>query len=247
MAAERTEWVIVAGGEGSIGTGVVAHFLRRDRNVLSLDQAYSDILGAPSKFLRKRTVDLASADAVEATLRESIPRSDRIGLLVNAVGQIVNEPVLSLRGARLQPHDMERWRAVLEANLTAPFIVASHVASRMARTGGGAIINFSSIAARGNVGQAAYGASKAGVEGFTMAMARELGPFGIRVNAIAPGFIDVASTHAALSEDRLSALTAKTPMRRLGRLDEILDAIDFLAGNAFVNGIVLDVNGGLRL
>jgi len=247
MATDRQGWVIVTGGNGSLGDGAVSRFLSRNRQVLSLDRLHDESPGHASDRLVQRSVDLASADAVEAILRDTIPRTDRIALLVNAVGQIVNEPIVALRGAVLQPHSEERWRATIEANLTAPFIIASRVAARMARAGGGAIINFSSIVARGNTGQAAYGAAKAGVEGLTVAMARELGPFGIRVNAVAPGFIDVPSTRAALDEERLATLAGATPLRRLGQLAEILDAIDFLADNAFVSGVVLDVNGGLRL
>ncbi len=247
MATDRKDWVIVTGGNGSLGRGAVDRFLGRERQVLSLDQLHDEPPRHASDRLVQRPVDLASAASVDAVLLEAIPRTDRIALLVNAVGQIVNEPILALRGAVLQPHSEERWRATIEANLTAPFIIASRVAARMARTGGGAIINFSSIVASGNPGQVAYGAAKAGVEGLTVAMARELGPFGIRVNAVAPGFIDVPSTRAALDEERLATLAGATPLRRLGQLDEILDAIDFLADNAFVSGVVLDVNGGLRL
>jgi 3-oxoacyl-[acyl-carrier protein] reductase len=154
---------------------------------------------------------------------------------------------LSLRGATWQPHGIDTWRQVIDANLTAPFVVASTVALRMARSGGGAVINFSSIAARGNIGQAAYSAAKAGIEGLTRSMAAELGPLGIRVNAIAPGFIDVPSTRAAVTDDQLASIADRTPARRLGSVEDVLAAVDFLAHSPFVTGIVLDLNGGFRL
>ena len=157
-------------------------------------------------------------------LDAAIPRREPIALLVNAVGLIWNEPVLSLKGARFTGHALESFERVIRANLTAAFVTATHVAARMARTGGGSIVNFSSIAAGGNTGQAAYSAAKAGIEGMTRAMARELGPLGIRVNAIAPGFIDVATTRDAVAEPRPSEYVRRTPVGRLGTVEELMQA-----------------------
>jgi 3-oxoacyl-[acyl-carrier protein] reductase len=248
MTDSDSEWIIVSGANGSLGSNLVDRFLGRGRKVLALDlQEIPARDAARGGRLVSRAVDLADDAAVKTTLDEAIPRSEPIGLLVNAVGLIWNEPVLTLSGANFKPHGAATWRKVIDANLTAPFVIASLVAARMARKGGGAIINFSSISGRGNVGQSAYSAAKAGIEGLTRTMAAELGPIGIRVNAIAPGFIDAPSTRAALSDEQLKALRTRTPAGRLGQIDELLNAIDFLAENAFVTGVVLDVNGGLRL
>ena len=110
--------------------------------------------------------------------------------------------------------------SVIDANLTAPFVAATQVAARMVRRGGGSIVNFSSIASEGNAGQAAYGAAKAGIEGLTRTMAIELGPLGVRVNALALGFIDVATTRNAVADERLRGLRAENfdgPSRSRGR------------------------------
>jgi 3-oxoacyl-[acyl-carrier protein] reductase len=173
--------------------------------------------------------------------------SDGISLLINAVGQIWNEPLLVFRGAKLVTHSLDTWRRVNDANLTAPFVVATHVAARMIRQGGGCIVNFSSIASEGNAGQAAYSAAKAGIEGLTRTMAIELGPLGVRVNAVALGFIDVATTREAVVDSRLQQYTEKTPLGRLGRLDDVVGAVEFLSCNTFVNGTIVKVDGGLRL
>ncbi len=248
MTEGAADWVIVSGANGSLGRAIVERFAARQQPVLALDRNVGQTGAVEGKVpVVACAVDLTSDAAVKAVLDNAIPRADRIGLLINAVGLIWNEPIVKLRGASLQAHGAETWRRVIEANLTAPFIVASLVATRMARKGGGTIINFSSIASRGNVGQAAYSAAKSGIEGLTRTMAAELGPMAIRVNAIAPGFVDVASTREALSAQQLNSITEQTPIRRLGFCDELLDAVDFLADNAFVNGVVLDVNGGLRL
>jgi len=248
MADRNLDWVIVAGANGSIGRAIFERFVARQVPVLALDRDV-DRLTTNTGDARVviRSVDLTAEAEVKEVLDSAIPRTERIGLLVNAVGLIWNEPILKLRGASLHTHGTESWRKVIEANLTAPFILASLVAARMARKGGGAIINFSSIASRGNVGQAAYSAAKSGIEGLTRAMAAELGQVGVRVNAIAPGFVDVPSTHQAMSDEQLKGIVEHTPVRRLGRCEELMDAVDFLAANAFVNGAVLDVNGGLRL
>ncbi len=235
--------MVVTGGGGSLGAALADHFART-RSVLSLD------LGAArpdaSGNVTSRQVDLLDDAALGAALDECIPRSDRIALLVNAVGQIWNEPVVALRGGRFQAHAMSSWRRILDANLTAPFAAAAQVSLRMARSGGGAIVFFSSISGRGNPGQAAYSAAKAGIEGLTRTMAAELGPLNIRVNAVAPGFFDVPSTRAALTDQQITDLASRTPLRKLGTLDDLISTVEFLATNAFITGAVIDVNGGLR-
>jgi 3-oxoacyl-[acyl-carrier protein] reductase len=237
-------WVVVSGAAGSLGSRLAPHFAASGRRVLALDREPCRSDGPP---IDSRAVELTSPEAVRGALNDAIPAGERIALLINAVGMIWNEPVVSLRGARFRGHDVESFRRVLDANLTAPFVVATEVALRMARTGGGAIINFSSISAAGNAGQAAYSAAKAGLEGLTRAMAAELGPLSIRVNAIAPGFFDVSSTRAALSAEQLDALQARTPLRRLGADADLIAGVELLAANEFVTGAILDINGGLRL
>ena len=100
---------------------------------------------------------------------------------------------------------------------------------------------------QGNAGQAAYSAAKAGVEGLTRSMAMELGPLGVRVNAVSLGFIDVATTRKAVADSRLQQYAERSPLGRLGGLEEVVSVVEFLASNAFVTGTVVKVDGGLRL
>lgn len=244
----KPSWVIVAGAAGNLGQSLVRHYAGSGRTVLALDQQEAPLQAlAVDGQIHCKACDLADQVAVEAMLKAVFPLDARIELLINAVGLIWNEPVLALKGARLMPHDIVSFEAVIRANLTTAFVMSSRVAARMARTGGGSIVNFSSIAARGNAGQVAYSAAKAGVEGMTRALAQELGPLGVRVNAVAPGFIDVASTRAALKPDVLDQYARRTPVKRMGTVDEIVAAVESLHGNAFLNGVVLEVDGGLRL
>jgi 3-oxoacyl-[acyl-carrier protein] reductase len=245
MAEVGDKWVVVSGAGGALGSALASHFATQGRQVLSLDRRFTT--GAPAPGITARTVDLLSEADVRQALADAIPAGEAIGLLVNAVGLIWNEPMLALRGGKFATHGLESWRTVIDANLTAPFVTATQVAARMVRRGGGSIVNFSSIAADGSAGQAAYGAAKAGIEGLTRTMASELGPLGVRVNALALGFIDVATTRKAVDGERLQTYVRKTSLGRLGQVEDIIPAIEFLAANTFIQGAIMKLDGGLRL
>ena len=245
MALTNDQWVVVSGAGGALGSALASHFASKGHRVLGLDRTFE--AAAPEPGVTARTVDLLIEADVRQALADTIPANEAIALLVNAVGLIWNEPVLALRGAKFATHSLESWRNVTDANLTAPFVVATQVAARMVRRGGGSIVNFSSIASQGNAGQAAYGAAKAGIEGLTRTMAIELGPLGVRVNAVALGFIDVVTTRTAVADERLQAHAQNTPLGRLGRVEDVIGAVEFLAANQFANGTIVKLDGGLRL
>jgi 3-oxoacyl-[acyl-carrier protein] reductase len=244
MAAPEDKWVVVSGAGGMLGSSLVSHFAAQGRPILALDREFGT---TPPPGVTARAVDVLVEADMRQALTDTIPAGASIALLINAVGLIWNEPILTLRGAKFATHSLESWHNVTNANLTAPFVVATQVAARMVRRGGGSIINFSSIASEGNAGQAAYGAAKAGIEGLTRTMAIELGPLGVRVNALALGFIDVATTRSAVAADRLQTYVQKTSLGRLGRVEDVIHAIEFLASNTFVNGTIVKLDGGLRL
>jgi len=246
MVGQDDRWVVVSGAGGALGSALADHYGGLGRQVLALDRQFEP--GATSReYITRHTVDLLVEEDVCSVIAETLGAGNGISLLVNAVGQIWNEPLLGLGGSKLVTHSLDTWRRITDANLTAPFIVAKHVAAHMATHGGGSIVNFSSIASNGNAGQVAYSAAKAGIEGLTKAMAIELGPLGVRVNALALGFIDVATTRQAVANRRLQQYSERTPLGRLGRLDEVINAVEFFAANTFVNGAIVRVDGGLRL
>jgi 3-oxoacyl-[acyl-carrier protein] reductase len=244
MTTPDDRWVVVSGAGGVLGRALVSHFAARGSRVLALDRKFE---AEPPPSVTARPVDLLIEADVRQALADTIPASEPIALLVNAVGLIWNEPILALRGAKFAAHGLESWRSVIDANLTAPFVAATQVAARMVRRGGGSIVNFSSIASEGNAGQAAYGAAKAGIEGLTRTMAIELGPLGVRVNALALGFIDVTTTRNAVADDQLRTYVQKTSLGRLGQMEDVINAIEFLAANTFANGTIVKLDGGLRL
>jgi 3-oxoacyl-[acyl-carrier protein] reductase len=246
MAATDDGWVVVSGAGGALGGALAAHYAGRGRRVLALDRRFDPTKAAP-KGITSRAVDLLLEAAVRQVIIETLGAGEGISLLINAVGLIWSEPLLAFRGTKLATHSLTTWRSAIDANLTAPFVVATQVAARMVRHGGGCIVNFSSIASEGNAGQSAYSAAKAGIEGLTRTMAIELGPLKVRVNALAIGFIDVATTRDAVVESRLQRYVEKTPLGHLGRLEDVVGAVEFLASNDFVNGAIVKVDGGLRL
>jgi 3-oxoacyl-[acyl-carrier protein] reductase len=235
-------WVVVSGAAGALGGLVTAAMAAAGRRVLALDQ--HAVSAAPG--VTAHACDLRDPAAIADGLR-GVVGIEPVAVLINCVGRIHSQPTLVLEKGKLRPHGLQPLRDTLDANLVAAFATASVIAAHMARSANGAIINISSVAARGNLGQPAYSAAKAGVEGFTRAMAQELGPLNIRVNALALGFFDVPSTRAALTETALSAYRARTPLGRLGHADDLMSAIQFLETNMFITGAVIDIDGGLRL
>ena len=169
-------------------------------------------------------------------------------VIVLAQGKINNEPALRIEGSQLVTHAVESWDEVVTSNLKSAFVGATEFA-RMCRKRKrlGLVVAFSSISAGGAPGQIAYSAAKGGIESMIKSLARELGPAGIRAVALAPGYIDTASTQKHLSETRIERITQQTPLRRLGRADEIVSTIEWLAATKFISGTIVEVSGGFTL
>jgi 3-oxoacyl-[acyl-carrier protein] reductase len=168
-------------------------------------------------------------------------RHGRIDVLVNNAG--------ITRDARLQKMTLEQFDAVIDVNLRGVFHCSQAVADTMVAQGSGVILNASSVVGiYGNFGQTNYAATKFGVIGFTKTWSRELGPKGVRVNAVAPGFIQTPILDT-IPDKVIDQLKAEVPMGRLGKPEEIANAYAFLASDeaSYVNGAVLEVAGGLTV
>jgi 3-oxoacyl-[acyl-carrier protein] reductase len=240
--------VLVAGGSGQIGRAVVAALLLRGAHVVVADrlaQADSSFAGDDIPYFPGDAAD--EADCVRV-VRKTVEVLGSIDALVNCAGMIHNEPLVNMLKPDDRRHRLSSWDVVIRANLTSAFALGSVVAEQMASTRTrGVIVNLSSIASAGNPGQSAYSAAKAGVEALTSAWAKELGLLGIRVVAVAPGFIDVASTHGAMGESVIKEWIRRTPLRRLGRPDAVIQAIMFAMENDFLTGRTIQVDGGVVL
>jgi NAD(P)-dependent dehydrogenase (short-subunit alcohol dehydrogenase family) len=164
-----------------------------------------------------------------------------VDIVINNAGVVADKPLFSMTEGE--------WDQVLDTNLKGAFNFTQAFLSRMLKRGGGRVINVASVSAlRGLAGQTNYAASKAGMLGFTRALAAETARFGVTVNAIAPGYIETEML-ATIPEDKRAKITKSVPMGRLGTEDDVAEAVLYLAsdGAAYVTGIVLPVDGGLLL
>lgn len=184
--------------------------------------------------------DIAANGIPEDIVHRTLERFGRVDILVNNAALA--------RSTRFGELSADEWREALEVNLTAPFLLTKAVLPAMKAQQYGRIINISSSAGRmvSTLGGAHYTASKAGLLGLTRASAKELGKFGITVNAICPGMIDTELTHEYASDDVLKRLATSYPVPRLGTALEVADLICFAASEAagYLTGTSLDINGG---
>lgn len=179
--------------------------------------------------------DVSNAEEVEANIAQIVEKYGRIDVLVNNAG--ITRDGLFMRMTA------DNWNAVINTNLTSAYYVSQPVVKVMMKQRSGSIINMASVVGvSGNAGQANYSAAKAGLIGLTKTLAKELGSRGIRVNAIAPGFINTDMT----KDLDTSKFTDFIPLKRLGEPEDIAKAVKFFAEDAtYVTGQVLEVDGGL--
>lgn len=185
--------------------------------------------------------DVADEEAVGRSFADLMAAGGRLDILVNNAGMTIDNLVL-----RLKP---EEWDRVMGVNLRGVFQCTRAAARSMVRARYGRIVNLSSVIGQmGNAGQGAYAAAKAGIIGFTKAMARELASRGITVNAVAPGMIETEML-AGLPEGRRTEYLSVIPMGRLGTVEEVADAVAFLVRPeaGYVTGQVIGVNGGMYM
>lgn len=237
--------VLVTGACGGLGRPIADLFLDSGAKVIAADYDQQALEALPAGFERV-LMDVTDPISVDKAVENISQEFGAIDVLINCAGSIISAPFVNI----LNPEDLmlpyERFRRDMQINLDSVFIVTAAVVNQMVRKRKkGCIINISSISARGNEGQTSYAAAKAAVEAMTKTWAKELGRLGMRCNAIAPGFIDTPSTHAALRSSQIKHITQSTPLGRLGKPAEIAMAALSLVENDFINGAILDVNGGL--
>jgi 3-oxoacyl-[acyl-carrier protein] reductase len=192
--------------------------------------------------------DLTDYEATTNVIKEIYKTDPETNVLINNAGIIHSELLINFFNRQDRRHSKENWDNMLNVNLTSVFNCSVNVVDNMIRNKvKGLIINISSISANGNSGQSVYSAAKAGVNALTVAWSRELSMFGIRTAGIAPGFFDTVSTHKALKESNVKKIISEIPSKRLGQLDELGKAVEFIIENDYFNGKILEVDGGLVL
>lgn len=238
---------LVTGGAQGLGFAIARRLADDGAKVVVADRNAQALATLPQD-LEGLIMDVTDPVQVKQAVASIVERHGRLDILVNNAGVIFSEPFVNIMNPAGIMHDYGRFRDSLNVNLDSVFIVTAAVVEHMVkRRTKGTIVNISSISANGNEGQTAYSAAKAGVNAMTVTWSKELGRWGIRCNAIAPGFIGTDSTRHALSESALKHVRDNTPLRRLGEAHEVALAVAAVIENDFLNGVILDVNGGLRI
>ena len=210
------------------------------RNRHKLDELVAQIAAAGGKGAAF-VMDVGDEEQVKTGVKAAIAQFGKIDILVNNAGITRDQLVMRMKRAD--------WDSVLNTNLTSAYLCIQQVIGSMLKQRWGRIINITSIFGQmGQAGQANYAASKAGLIGLTMAMAREVGSRNITCNAVAPGFIETSMT-AVLSEELKQNAVKMIPLGRVGAVDDVANAVNFLASDeaSYITGHVLNVNGGMLM
>lgn len=238
---------IITGAANGIGLATAIKFANEgaisvicDMNPAQVEDAVANVkaLGGQAEGYVMNVTDRANIDDVVASV---VAKHGRIDVLINNAG--------ITKDARLVNMTEQQFDAVIDVNLKGVFSCTQAVVPHMIKAGKGAIVSASSVVGLyGNFGQTNYAATKFGVIGFTMTWARELGPKGIRVNAICPGFIET-SILSTIPEDVLKELRDHSWLKRLGKPEEMANIYAFLASDeaSYINGIALEASGGITL
>ncbi len=240
--------VIVTGGASGFGYALTRELVKQGAivGVFDINATGLDELKKEEDSVFCVTCDITDPDQVEAGVGKFFDEFGAVDILVNNAGLLYSAPLVSVSAAGVKKHTVDMWKKVVSTNLDSAFYMTVNAVEKMIlKRTKGLIINVSSVSATGNPGQTAYSAAKAGLNALTVTWSKELGPLGIRVAGIAPGYSDTQSTKDVLHEDTLKGIIKTVPIRRLGKVEEIVDGILFLINNDFFNGKVLQLDGGL--
>lgn len=250
----RGKTILVTGAGRGIGRSLSEHFARKCAKLALLDTNAEDLeatrascerLGAVA---RSYVANVADEDSVVGALDRMTGDFGGLDGLINNAGIVRDALLVKVKdGQVVGKMTLEQWQSVIDVNLTGVFLCAREAAQRMiSRATGGVIVNISSICRAGNAGQTNYSAAKAGVAAMTVVWAKELARFGIRVGAVAPGFIRTPMVES-MKPEALARMTAPIPLGRLGEPDEIAHAVGFIFENELFTGRCVEVDAGLRI
>jgi 3-oxoacyl-[acyl-carrier protein] reductase len=194
-----------------------------------------------------QVVNVANEQEVEAFFEKYTSGNGAPDVLINNAGITADALFIKQKGDEITKFPFSNWEKVINVNLTGVFLCAREAAFHMVKHGvKGVIINISSISRAGNLGQTNYSATKSAVDAMTVTWAKELSRYGIRVGAIAPGYINTEMV-AKIRPDVLEKVIQNIPLGRLGEMDEISRTVQFIVKNDFFTGRVIEVDGGMRI
>lgn len=245
--------IIVTGGGQGLGRSMAEALACRgaklalvDLNPEKLEQAVS-ACQAKGVEARAYICNVADEAQVERMVQQVASDFGAIHGLVNNAGILRDGLLLKVKDGAIEKLSLAQWQAVIDVNLTGVFLCTREVAAKMIELKcEGAIVNISSVSRAGNMGQSNYSAAKAGVASLTVVWAKELARYGIRVGAIAPGFI-ATDMVASMKPEALERMEAGIPLKRLGQPGEIAHAAAWIFENDYFTGRVIELDGGIRL
>ncbi|WP_406057168.1 SDR family NAD(P)-dependent oxidoreductase [Kribbella sp. NBC_00889] len=234
---ESARVAVVTGGAGGLGRACVESLLARGTAVAVVDRLPPKDL--PGKAISV-TADVTSPDQVRSAHEEVVDRLGDVSILVNAAG--------IARSTRFADISLDEWQSVLGVSITGTFLMTQACLPGMRAAGWGRIVNFSSTAGKNvsTLGGAHYTTAKAGLLGLTRAVAQELGPLGITVNAVCPGLFETEMARSLAAGRDLDAYLGGLPVPRIGQPSEVGELVAFLASDqaAYITGASVDINGG---
>lgn len=250
----KNKTVVITGGAQGLGFAMATQMAELGANLALIDMQ-DDVLAEAKAELVKLDVKVetyvanVSVEAdVEAAFNNIVSDFGAVHVLINNAGILRDGLLLKAKdGVVTAKMELSQFQSVIDVNLTGVFLCGREAAAKMVESGeGGVIVNMSSVARAGNMGQTNYAAAKAGVVAMTTTWAKELGRFGIRVGAIAPGVIRTKMTDAMKPEAK-ERLVKMKPVGRLGEAEEIAHTAKYIIENDFFTGRVVEVDGGIRL
>lgn len=244
--------VLITGAARGLGKAIALAFAEQGYQ-LSLADIELELLKQTMDEIKDKggqgeayAVDVTDEHSVEALYDGIEKRQGKVQILVNNAGILQDGLLVKKKQQQTFKLPLSQWQAVIDVNLTGVFLCAREFAARHPENTAGCIINLSSLARSGNAGQSNYSAAKAGVAALTVCWAQELARFGIRVAAIAPGFIETEMT-STIRPDILEKLQQSVPLKTLGAPQHIAQTALFIAENEYISGRVLEIDGGARL
>ncbi|ABZ77421.1 short-chain dehydrogenase/reductase SDR [Shewanella halifaxensis HAW-EB4] len=245
--------VVITGGAGGLGYAMAENLAAAGAKLALIDVDQEKLekacanIGATTE-VQGYAVDITDEEDVFATFQFIKEDFGRVNVLINNAGILRDGLLLKAKeGQVFERMSFEQFQSVINVNLTGSFLCGREAAAAMIETEQeGVIINISSLAKAGNVGQTNYAASKAGVAAMSVGWAKELARYNIRSAAVAPGVIETEMT-AAMKPEALERLEKMVPVGRLGQAEEIASTVRFIIENDYVNGRVFEIDGGIRL
>ena len=244
MSSLKNKNIIVTGASGGIGNSIVKKLYEQGANILATGTRLEKLEELKLKFNKIKVIkfDISQHEKIEDFINDATKElGGSLDCIINNAG--ITKDNLTIRMS------LEEWTKVININLTSTFLMCKYSIKKMLKNKSGKIVNISSVVGHtGNVGQANYTASKAGIVAMSKSLAIEYAKKNININCISPGFISTAMTDQ-IDEKYKEAIIAKIPSNRLGKPDDIANAVTFLSSNQsdYINGETLHVNGGMYL